>query len=217
MLIGYVRRWRRRRGQRLPRPRLRRPRRPAGTFALSKAPGVAGLEAAMAHRAASVSRPVPQTTHNLGCKAGRTCRTCDGRDRVEEAFRNIEAPEVLEAIQQPVGVCGIAARLELPEPDEPRHAGVGRLFEQMLEVAPKPGRPAGRRRAVRSSSWPAGMVRVCRQASTNLRTTSSFAAPAPLLRGAGLRAHAPLIGYARVSKTDGSQSLNPQRDARPPP
>ena len=48
---------------------------------------------------------------------------------MEEAFRNIEAPEVLEAVQQPVGVCGIAARLELPEPDEPRHAGVGRLFE----------------------------------------------------------------------------------------
>ena len=39
-----------------------------------------------------------------------------------------------------VGVGGIAARLELPEPDEPRHAGVGRLFEQMLEVSPKPGR-----------------------------------------------------------------------------
>ena len=59
---------------------------------------------------------------------------------MEEAFRNIEAPDVLEAVQQPVGVGGIAARLELPEPDEPRHAGVGRLFEQMLEVAPKPGR-----------------------------------------------------------------------------
>ena len=59
---------------------------------------------------------------------------------MEETFRNIEASEVLDAVKQPVGVCGIAARLELPEPDEPRHAGVGRLFEQMLEVAPKPGR-----------------------------------------------------------------------------
>ena len=47
---------------------------------------------------------------------------------------------MLEAVQQPVGVGGVAARLELPEPNEPRHAGVGRLFEQMLEVAPKPGR-----------------------------------------------------------------------------
>ena len=61
-------------------------------------------------------------------------------DIVEEAFRNSEAPEVLEAVQQPVGVGGIVARLELPEPDEPRHAGVDRLFEQILEVAPKPGR-----------------------------------------------------------------------------
>ena len=47
---------------------------------------------------------------------------------------------MFETVQQPVGVCGIAARLELPEPDEPRHAGVGRLFEQMLAVVPKPGR-----------------------------------------------------------------------------
>ena len=59
---------------------------------------------------------------------------------MEEAFRNIEALEVFQAVQQPVGVGGIAARLELPEPDEPRHAGVDRLFEQMLEVLPKPGR-----------------------------------------------------------------------------
>ena len=62
------------------------------------------------------------------------------RDIVEEAFRNIEAPEMIEAVQQPVGAGGIAARLELPEPDEPRHAGVDRLFEQMLKVTPKPGR-----------------------------------------------------------------------------
>ena len=88
------------------------------------------------------------------------------RDLVEEAFRNIETPDVLEAVQQPVGVGGIVARLELPEPDEPCHAGVGRLFEQMLEVAPKPGRarpPVRRRRAARSLSWPGRMVRVRRQ------------------------------------------------------
>ena len=62
------------------------------------------------------------------------------RDVAEEAFRNREAPEVLEAVQQPVGVGRIAPRLELPEPHEPRHAGVDRLFEQLLEVAPQPGR-----------------------------------------------------------------------------
>lgn len=62
------------------------------------------------------------------------------RDVVEEAFRNREEPEVLEAVQQPVGVGRVAARLELPQPHEPRHAGVDRLFEQMIEVAPKAGR-----------------------------------------------------------------------------
>ena len=36
---------------------------------------------------------------------------------------------MFEAVKQPVGVGGIAARLGLPEPDEPRHAGIGRLFE----------------------------------------------------------------------------------------
>ncbi len=56
------------------------------------------------------------------------------RDIVEEAFRNIEAREVLAAVQQPVGVGGIAARLELPEPDEPRQAGVDRFVEQMLKA-----------------------------------------------------------------------------------
>ena len=61
-------------------------------------------------------------------------------DVVEEALWEIEAPQVLQAVQQPVGVGGIAARLELPEPDEPRHAGVDRFVEQMLQFAPKPGR-----------------------------------------------------------------------------
>ena len=40
------------------------------------------------------------------------------RDVVEEAFRNREAPEVLKAVQQPVGVGRVAARLELPEPHD---------------------------------------------------------------------------------------------------
>ena len=72
------------------------------------------------------------------------------RDRVEEAFRNIEAPEVLEAVQQPVGVCGIAARLELPEPDEP---------------ASRRRRPSLRADARGRTEARAGLVRVRRQAS----------------------------------------------------
>ena len=61
-------------------------------------------------------------------------------DIVEEALWKSEAPQVLEAIQQPVGVGRIASRLELTEPDEPRHAGVARFVEQILKSAPKPGR-----------------------------------------------------------------------------
>ena len=43
---------------------------------------------------------------------------------------------MLEAVQQPVGVGRIAARLELPEPDEPRHAGVGTsLVNTVLDLS----------------------------------------------------------------------------------
>lgn len=52
----------------------------------------------------------------------------------------IEALQVLEAIQQRVAVGGIAARLELPEPDEPCRARFDRFSEQMLQFALKPGR-----------------------------------------------------------------------------
>ena len=75
-------------------------------------------------------------------------------DIVEEALREIEVPQVLEAVQQPVGGGGVAARLELPEPDEPRHPGVDRFVEQMLEFAPKPGR------ASRARSLPMRRCRV---------------------------------------------------------
>ena len=84
-----------------------------------------------------LAEPVGKVTLSLPAQPRDPIR----RDRVKEAFRNIEAPEVLEAVQQPVGVGGIAARLELPEPDEPRHAGVGRLFEQMHLSSPPNGRP----------------------------------------------------------------------------
>ena len=64
---------------------------------------------------------------------------------------------------------GIASRLELAGPDEPRHAGVDRFVEQMLECAPK----LARRRPARWRTSPSivvvvgRIVRVRRQASTN--------------------------------------------------
>ena len=125
-----------------------------------------------------------------------------GGDLAEEPFRHVEAPETLEGVQQPVGVGRIAARLELPEPHEPRHADVDRLLEQMLEVAPQSGRhplgdagfdpafrvderigaePLDRRR------WPAGW-------------SACATAPGVLLRKAARRAHAlvPGLGPHRV-------------------
>ena len=58
---------------------------------------------------------------------------------VEEALREIEALQVLQAVQQPVGVGGIGSRLELPEPHEPRHVAVDRLAEQVLKSTAKSG------------------------------------------------------------------------------
>ena len=109
---------------------------------------------------------------------------------------------MLEAVQQPVGVGGIVARLELPEPDEPRHADVDRLFEQMLEVAPKPGRtPLGdagldpafrvdqldRRRGRQDGSRVmAGLDEPAHQVLVRLRPWRFFAEPVPeLMRRAG--------------------------------
>ena len=92
------------------------------------------------NREATVVRELAEPVGEVAIPLPAQPRDSMRRDIVEEAFRNIEAPEVLAAVQQPVGVGRIAARLELPEPDEPRHAGVDRLFEQMLKVAPKPGR-----------------------------------------------------------------------------
>ena len=81
------------------------------------------------NREATVVRELAEPVGEVAFLLPAQPRDSMRRDIVEEAFRNIEAPEVLAAVQQPVGVGRIAARLELPEPDEPRHASVDRLFE----------------------------------------------------------------------------------------
>ena len=137
---------------------------------------------------------------------------------------------------------GPSARLrQLPEPDEPRHAGVGRLFEQMLEVAPKPGRdplgdarldpalrldqrvgaePFDRRRGRQDGFACVGRRR--RTCGPGPRST----APVPLLRGAGLRAHAPhrprrtgirTGGAAQQDDRAGSRTAPRSRRGRPRP
>ena len=154
------------------------------------------------------------------------------RDVAEEAFRNREAPEVLEAVQQPVGVGRIAARLELPEPHEPRHAGVDRLFEQMLEVAPQPGRhplgeagfdPAFRvderigAEAARSSSWPAGWSACADRPRRTSGPGPRSTAPAVLLRGAPRRAHAPRRPRRTGIRTGGAASPDARAGSRTAP
>ena len=141
---------------------------------------------------------------------------------MEEAFRNIETPEVLEAVQQPLGVGGIAARLELPEPDEPRHAGVGRLFMQMLEVAPKPGRdplgdarfdpalrinqrvgaePLDRRRGRQDGSRvTAGLDEPAHQALVRLRLLRFFAEPVSELTRRAARIEPESVQAAQLGK-----------------
>ena len=70
-----------------------------------------------------------------------------------------------EAVQQPVGVSGIAARLELPEPDERRHAGVDRFVSRCSSARRSAGgtrsadaglRSGVRRRPVRRCSVSVG-------------------------------------------------------------
>lgn len=120
---------------------------------------------------------------------------------MEEAFRNIEAPNVLEAVQQPVGVGGIAARLELPEPDEPRHVGVGRLFEQMLEVSPEPGR---NRSAMRAS--------IRRSASTSASAQSRSIV---VVAGRMVRSFDCAFSASSRSRSTSSRAAPPEKDRNP--
>ena len=129
---------------------------------------------------------------------------------------------MLEAVQQPVGVGGIVARLELPEPDEPRHAGVDRLFEQMLKVAPKPGRnPLGdagfdpafrvdqrvgadpldrRRRRQDGSRVTAGLDKPAHQVLVRLRPWRFFAEPVPELMRRAAREGPESVQAAQFAK-----------------
>ena len=129
---------------------------------------------------------------------------------------------MFEAVQQPVGVGGIAARLELPEPDEPRHAGVDRFVEQMLQFAPKPGRnPLGdadfdlafgvdhrvgaksldcRRGRQDRSRAPAGIDEPARQVLVRPRQRRLFAEPVAELTRCAAREGAESVQPAQLGK-----------------
>ena len=131
----------------------------------------------------------------------------------------------LEAVQQPVGVGGIAARLDCLSQTNRVTPGGDRLFEQMLEVrAEAPGRTRSAMRAstrrsastsasaqIRSIVVVAGRWFACdgrprRTCSPGSRST----APVALLRGAGPRAHAPHRPRRTGIRTGGAV----RRDAR---
>ena len=108
------------------------------------------------------------------------------RNVAEEGFRNREAPEVLEALQQPVGVGRIAARLDcLSQTNRVTPVSTVSLSRySRSRRSPGGARSAMRASIRRSASTSASaqrrsiiavagrMVRVRRQASTNLRTRS---------------------------------------------
>ena len=81
-----------------------------------------------------LSEPDPGVVPLAAGRAGGTSRRarCSTRCRRTGRFTwwRTWRPLRSEAVQQPVGVSGIAARLELPEPDERRHAGVDRFVSR---------------------------------------------------------------------------------------
>lgn len=105
-----------------------------------------------------------------------------------------------QAVQQPVDAGGIATRLELPQPHEPRHVGVGRLVEADVhgavraEPAPqcelRPGVSASTSASAHSRSigvavgrivlrLPAGVERTCAP-SSRFDCASSASSRAPV-------------------------------------
>ena len=119
-------------------------------FALTKAQ-VRLAQSAMAHRDTSALRPAVATRSPRPSHPGPSAITASraspvSRGPISAPPQIGECPERLgavewemflvdavvethdrvEAVQQPVGVGGISARLELPEPDEPRRAAIFR-------------------------------------------------------------------------------------------
>ena len=138
------------------------------------------------------------------CRPNRTRRSlsahaacsCSSQLPSASAYR-LDTAHPPGAIQQPVGVGGIAARFELPEPDEPRrvNAGVGRLFEADVQ-----GRAEARAGPVRRCALRSGAPR----SYANARRFRARVAPVllPLAQPAGRPAaprgrRRPVVGARR--------------------
>ena len=86
------------------------------------------------NREAAVVRELAEPVGEVALPLPAQPRDPMRRDLVEEAFRNIEALDVLEAVQQPVGVGGIAAWLELLEPDPHRRRERSSVHQRDVEL-----------------------------------------------------------------------------------
>ena len=129
-----------------------------------------------------------------GTHGGRTCRP-GGEGSASSCLRSKAAPAARQARQhQPLR--------PPPRLPAPRLAPV------------RPGWCSWRRHPIARAARPRSSRRTASAACQARRASSAAAAPVPVRACvANLRLRHRLISYARVSKTDGSQSLDLQRDA----
>ena len=97
----------------------------------------------------------------LGTRMAGRCASRRRGNTAEETIGEMEAPQVLQAVQQPVGIGAVAARFELPDPHEPRHAVIDRFVEQILKSQRSPGGSRDQRTCARDrrSTVPAPPLR----------------------------------------------------------
>ena len=85
-------------------------------------------------RDAAVLRELAQPVGEVALPLPPQARDPMRGNALEETVRNPQPPHMLQAVQQPVDVCGVVPGFELPEPHEARHAVVDHLVEQAPEA-----------------------------------------------------------------------------------
>ncbi len=171
------------------------------------------------------SEPDPGVVPLGGRRAGAASRSarCSTRRRRTGRFTWWRTRRSLlsEAIQQPVASAALLPRLELPGPDELRHAGVDRVVEKVLQFTPEPGHnPARRmrgfdlafgvdRRVGAASRWSTSSTLRWDSPSSRKQPDRGRARCGPGLRR--LRAARPPAGRARRRAVRSVPSSSPRR------
>lgn len=83
---------------------------------------------------AAIVREFAQSVGEVALPLAAQARDSMRGNALEETVRYSQSAHILQAVQQPVGVCGVVSGFELPEPYEARHALVDRLLEQGLQA-----------------------------------------------------------------------------------